>query len=176
MLSRKHKPVPHPQPQRNTSADWSSLAGFGGKSWNSLSMRHLLAKTSFATKMSPLLPLVLLHPTWMRCVSSPWVSEARSWSGGSPAPLHVLWPDLQTRHCVLHGTAGSLNAATKLLVSALCVGGGGENREAKGDGFGLWVCAGTAPGFVFLFCLLLVLQLLCVWLCYVWVVIAFSSR
>lgn len=32
MLSRKHKPVPHAQPQRNALAGWRSLAGFGGKS------------------------------------------------------------------------------------------------------------------------------------------------
>ena len=63
---------------------------------------------------------------------------------------------------------GQLNAATKLLVSALCVGGEGEeNREGKGAGFGLWVRVGKAPGFAFPFCLLLVSQLLRVWVCYV---------
>lgn len=71
-------------------------------------------------------------------------------SGGVRSPF-LTWGHLQ--HCTCYGrifkpgavscTAqqGQLIVATKLLVSALCVGGRGrESREGKGAGFGLWVC------------------------------------
>lgn len=102
---------------------------------------------------------------WVSPLVGIWRCQKATPHLGSPAALHLLRPDLQSRRCVLHGTAGSLNPAMKLLLSALCVGGGGESREVKGAGLGIWVCAGKALGFVFLFCLLLVSQLSCVWLC-----------
>lgn len=162
MLSRKCKPVPHPRRQRNTLADWRSLAGFGGKSWNSLGIRHPLAKTSLAKEMSPFQgSLVTLHPTWMRHVTSLWVSPLEGiWRCqkpipglGSPATLHSLWPDLQTKCYVLHGTAGSAECGHQIAcLCPACWWRRSGNREGKGAGFGLWVCAGKTPGFVFVLC------------------------
>lgn len=148
MLSRKHKPVLHPQRQRNTLADRSSLAGFGGKSWNSLRVRHLLARTLIAPEISPFFPLVTFY-TWMRYLLCGYFPL---WESGGVRRSLLTWSDYSTYDGQISkpGTVscmasqGQWNEATRSPVAALGIGGEGENREGKGVGFGFRVCAGKA--------------------------------
>lgn len=167
MLSRKHKPVLHPQRQRNTLADRRSLAGFGGKSWKSLWVRHLLARTLFATETNPFLPQVTLY-TWMR--------HAFSMSFSPCGNLEVLeghsWPGVLTALVMAVSPNPTLCPAWHHKASHLSLR---ENREGNRAVFWFQVGAGKAhwvfPPTISAPCL----SRWRVWLCYMWAVVAFGS-
>lgn len=116
MLSRKYKPVLHPQRQRSTLAD-RSLEGFGGKSWNPQSKTS--ASKDFICHRNESFPSPgdsLYFPSWPSLPGSDmslWCLP--SWeSGGVRRPL-LTWSAYSTcdgqiskPDTVLHGTAGSV--------------------------------------------------------------------
>lgn len=108
-----------------------------GESPETLRVRHLLARTLFATEISPFLPLVALY-TWLRHIFSVGVSphgnlevlEDHSWPGVLTALVTARTPN---PNCVLHGTTGSVEYGHQ--VAWVCPGHWWRRkREQRGEG------------------------------------------